>query len=251
MRNRLVLLPGWGLGSAPLEPLEAALQGLDERLRVQIEPLPAPGSADLDEWLGELDSALPEDVWLGGWSLGGMLAAELAARRGERCCGLLTMASNACFVARDDWPQAMPANTFAEFQAACAANPAVCLKRFSVLCAQGSEDARGMARLLASAAPLAVPEALLRGLELTTVECHGMPEELRRMIASARVVWPPDLAPWRDAILAAGLRLTAAPIRRRDRARVARLVAGAPSADAVLTGVAGLGAVGLTAMGAQ
>lgn len=94
-------------------------------------------------------------------------------------------------------------------------------------------------------------EALLRGLPLTQVDCHGMPEELRRMIASARVVWPPDLAPWRDAILAAGLRLTAAPIRRRDRARVARLVAGAPSADAVLTGVAGLGAVGLTAMGAR
>ena len=47
MRNRLILLPGWGLGSAPLEPLAAALQGLDERLRVQIEPLPAPGSADL------------------------------------------------------------------------------------------------------------------------------------------------------------------------------------------------------------
>ena len=161
MRNRLVLLPGWGLGSAPLEPLAAALQGLDERLRVQIEPLPAPGSADLDEWLDELDSALPEDVWLGGWSLGGMLAAELAARRGERCCGLLTMASNVCFVARDDWPQAMPVSTFAEFQAACAANPAVCLKRFSVLCAQGSEDARGMARLLASAAPVVAPEALL------------------------------------------------------------------------------------------
>lgn len=166
MRNRLVLLPGWGLGSAPLEPLAAALQGLDQRLRVQIEPLPAPGSADLDEWLDELDSALPEDVWLGGWSLGGMLAAELAARRGERCCGLLTLASNACFVARDDWPQAMPTSTFAEFQAACAANPAVCLKRFSVLCAQGSADARGMARLLASAAPVVAPAALLQGLAL-------------------------------------------------------------------------------------
>ena len=60
----------------------------------------------------------------------------------------------------------MPVSTFAEFQAACAANPAVCLKRFSVLCAQGSEDARGMARLLASAAPVVAPEALLEGLTL-------------------------------------------------------------------------------------
>lgn len=166
MRNRLVLLPGWGLGSAPLESLAAALGGLDERLQVQIEPLPAPGSINLDDWLDELDSNLPDNCWLGGWSLGGMLAAELAARRGERCCGLLTLASNPCFVARSDWPHAMPVSTFAEFQASCAANPAVCLKRFSVLCAQGGEDARGMARLLASAAALALSGALDQGLQL-------------------------------------------------------------------------------------
>ena len=32
MRDRLILLPGWGLGVSPLEPLAAALQGLDEHL---------------------------------------------------------------------------------------------------------------------------------------------------------------------------------------------------------------------------
>lgn len=40
MRDRLILLPGWGLGISPLQPLAAALQGLDEHLRVDIEPLP-------------------------------------------------------------------------------------------------------------------------------------------------------------------------------------------------------------------
>lgn len=166
MRNRLILLPGWGLGSAPLEPLAAALQGLDERLRVEIEPLPAPGSADPEDWLDELDSNLPENCWLGGWSLGGMLAAELAARRGERCCGLLTLASNACFVARPDWPAAMPRATFAAFQADCASNADTCLKRFSLLCTQGAADARALARLLAAGAPMITPSALAQGLEL-------------------------------------------------------------------------------------
>ena len=34
MRDRLVLLSGWGLGTAPLEPLAAALRGVNERLQV-------------------------------------------------------------------------------------------------------------------------------------------------------------------------------------------------------------------------
>ena len=80
MRDRLILLPGWGLGISPLEPLAAALQGLDEHLRVHIEPLPVLASGDLDEWLDELDASLPDNAWLGGWSLGGMLASELAIR---------------------------------------------------------------------------------------------------------------------------------------------------------------------------
>ena len=166
MRNRLILLPGWGLGVSPLQPLAAALQGLDEHLRIEIAPLPVLESSDLGEWLDELDSSLPQDAWLGGWSLGGMLASELAARRGDRCCGLLTLASNPCFVAREQWPSAMPAQTFAAFLAGCEADPQATLKRFSLLCAQGSEDPRGVSRLLLAGAPLTSASMLLAGLQL-------------------------------------------------------------------------------------
>ena len=166
MRDRLVLLPGWGLGSAPLEPLVAALHGLDERLRVQIEPLPLLDSSDPQDWLDELDANLPEDVWLGGWSLGGMLAAELAARRGERCCGLLTLASNPSFVARGDWPSGMPSKIFATFRQGCERDAASTLKRFGLLCAQGAEDARGLGRLLVGGAPHGMAPVLLAGLDL-------------------------------------------------------------------------------------
>ena len=166
MRDRLILLPGWGLGVSPLEPLAAALQGLDEHLRVQIEPLPVLDSSDLDEWLDELDATLPDNAWLGGWSLGGMLATELAARRGERCCGLLTLASNPCFVAHDGWPSAMPAETFDAFLAGCHADSQVTLKRFGLLCAKGAADPRGLARLLVSGAPNTPSRVLMTGLEL-------------------------------------------------------------------------------------
>ncbi len=167
MRDRLILLPGWGMGPAPLQPLAAALHGLDEHLHVHIKPLPEPGSSDLGVWLDALDASLPLDAWLGGWSLGGMLAAELAARRGDRCCGLLTLASNPCFVARAQWPNGMHGETFDAFLAGCTSNPLATLKRFSLLCAQGAaEDPRSLARLLAASAPDTAPQALRHGLEL-------------------------------------------------------------------------------------
>ncbi|VVN20585.1 alpha/beta fold hydrolase [Pseudomonas fluorescens] len=166
MRDRLILLPGWGLGVSPMEPLAAALQGLDEHLKVEIEPLPELDSSDPQDWLDELDERIPHDVWLGGWSLGGMLASELAARRGERCSGLLTLASNPSFVAHEQWPNAMPCETFDAFLAGCQADPRMTLKRFSLLCAQGAQDPRGLSRLMLGGAPQTAPGALMAGLEL-------------------------------------------------------------------------------------
>lgn len=104
MRNRLVLLPGWGLGTASLEPLAASLRAQDTRLQIELMPLPELDHSDVQGWVDHLDRKLPSNVWLGGWSLGGMLASALAKQRGDYCCGLLTLASNPSFVARPDWP---------------------------------------------------------------------------------------------------------------------------------------------------
>lgn len=166
MRERLILLPGWGLGASPLQPLAVALQDLGSFARVDLQPLPELPGGEPSAWLDALDATLPRDAWLAGWSLGGMLAAGLAARRGERCPGLITLASNACFVARDDWPDAMARETFEAFLAGCETNPQATLKRFTLLCAQGSEDPRALARLLAGAASGLSPVQLRHGLEV-------------------------------------------------------------------------------------
>ncbi|MCU1717773.1 alpha/beta fold hydrolase [Pseudomonas sp. 5P_3.1_Bac2] len=162
--TKLVVLPGWGLATAPLQPLAAAL--LARGIEVQVAALPLVAEHSLEGYLGALDQQLPDDVWLAGWSLGGMLATALAARRGARCAGLISLASNLRFVASQDWPSAMPASTFAAFVEGCAADPGATLKRFALLCAQGAANARQLSReLLANVAATSAPE-LLAGLEL-------------------------------------------------------------------------------------
>lgn len=170
MSEHLLLLPGWGFGPASMEPLADCLRQLDAELHVQVVALPQLDSIELNDWLDALETQLPSGTWLVGWSLGGMLAAELAARRGSRCRGLVTVASNACFVANDTWPQAMPADQFGAFQAGYLSEPALTLKRFALLCAQGARDPRSIARLLHSHAnpdeSLQVALALLGSLDV-------------------------------------------------------------------------------------
>lgn len=166
MRNHLILLPGWGLGSAALEPLAASLRAQDSGLRVELARLPNVVDSDPHAWLDELDRRLPKDTWLGGWSLGGMLAAELAARRGDRCCGLLTLASNLSFVARPDWPDGMPVDTFETFVDGCRSHPAVTLKRFKSLCSEGAQESRSLLRQLGVGVPDTDPVLLVKGLEV-------------------------------------------------------------------------------------
>lgn len=207
MRDRLILLPGWGLGTAPLQPLAEALRGLDPQLRVEIEPLPLLDSADPAEWLDELDANLAQDAWLGGWSLGGMLAAELAARRGEHCAGLLCLASNARFVAAGDWPTAMPAETFAAFRQGCADDARATLKRFALLCSQGAGDPRGLSRLLLGAAPHDAPASLLTGLDLlaaldTRAALQAFVGPQLHLFAGADALVPAAAAPALLALLA-------------------------------------------------
>jgi len=166
MRNRLILLPGWGLGRSALQPLVATLRAIDPGLQVEIQDLPSLVSNDPNDWLDKLDRQLPRNVWLGGWSLGGMLAAELAARRGDECCGLITLGSNLSFVSRPDWQHGMAVDTFQTFVEGCRYHTQVTLKRFVSLCSQGAEDARSLARLLSASMPEPAPEQLVAGLEV-------------------------------------------------------------------------------------
>lgn len=104
-KTTLVLLPGWVLGPRPLRPLARAIERCDDTINVQCATYPHLKSHHLDVWLEALDAQLPDNVWLGGWSMGGMLATALAERRGTRTPGLITMGAGARAMPTDraDW----------------------------------------------------------------------------------------------------------------------------------------------------
>ena len=166
MSKHIVLLPGWGLSVVVLQSLAAELNAALPDFTVQIEPLADMTGKNAAQVIQQLDQQLPSDCWLIGWSLGGMLATALAAQRQSTCAGVISYASNACFVARDGWPTAMPATTFTEFRALCASDPAACLKRFALLCSQGATDARKLSRQLQASVQVEELASALAGLDL-------------------------------------------------------------------------------------
>lgn len=146
-KSSINLLPGWALSAVNLQPLQLALQRSLPQFSVHGHELPAMQMSNLETDLEQLSAAL-EPGWLVGWSLGGVLAVQLLRRYPERFCGVVTIASNACFAARADWPEAMPADTFKAFFSDAREKPEKTLKRFALLVCQGSANARDLARNL-------------------------------------------------------------------------------------------------------
>ena len=172
MPEQLVLLPGWSFGPTALEPMRAALAAGAPDLQISVWPLPEHSSPD--SWLDALDERLPANSWLVGWSLGGMLATQLAARRGDACRGLVTMASNPCFRAREDWPSAMPAQVFDSFRESLRTDSQQTLARFGLLCSRGSSDPRGLSRQLQGCQPQRPFDGLDAGLQLLAeLDCRA------------------------------------------------------------------------------
>lgn len=166
----LVMLHGWGMSS---EVFRGWLPLLRRRCNVTLLDLPGCGRSPPQDGLGvealleQLFEYVPRDAALLGWSLGGALALAFCARYPRHCAGLMTLAANPCFVARDDWTAAMPAATFREFQEGLARDPEPTLRRFLALQTRGADGERALLKgLRALEQALPQPRTLARGLEL-------------------------------------------------------------------------------------
>ncbi|MCH7349435.1 pimeloyl-ACP methyl ester esterase BioH [Aeromonas sp. MR7] len=148
----LVLLHGWGMNGAVWHGIA---QQLAAHYRLHLVDLPGFGNSPLADgseyslpWLAEqIAAVLPQKCHLLGWSLGGLVASQLALTQPERCQSLITVASSPCFMARDDWPGIAP-KVLTGFNQMLAGDFKQTIERFLAIQAMGSEHARDDIRQL-------------------------------------------------------------------------------------------------------
>ncbi|WP_409525050.1 alpha/beta fold hydrolase [Nitrincola sp. MINF-07-Sa-05] len=172
----LVLLHGWGSSADVWEPVLACLSRSFRLTLINLpqQLSPVQGSSPVqssslvkgspDQLTSQLVSNLlavapDKAIWL-GWSLGGQLALAVAEAAPERVAGLVGVASNPCFIQREDWPDAMDKALFAQFEEALVSDARKTLKRFVLLQVQGSENQRREVMQLMAALSEADPQTL-------------------------------------------------------------------------------------------
>lgn len=109
----LVFIHGWGLNSGVWQP---CIELLEKNFRVITVDLPGFGiNVDfqtspytLNNIANHIADVIEEPAVVIGWSLGGMIATELACNHPNKVKGLITVASTPCFVECNDWPGIKP-----------------------------------------------------------------------------------------------------------------------------------------------
>jgi len=131
------------------------------------------GEPDLpaDQWAGHLLAQLPEQPCvLVGWSLGGMLAMQMAEQAPEKISALALVATTPRFKATHDWPYGSSESLFKGFQQAIDSGSPRALSRFFALMLHGDELDRSAYNRLAKQAvdrmQKASTSALSEGLKL-------------------------------------------------------------------------------------
>lgn len=207
----LVLLHGWGLNA---EVWQEIVPRLSPHFRLHLVDLPGYGRSQGAEQLSLAEMAqrlvphLPPRAWLMGWSLGGLVATELARSVPQQIAGLISVASSPCFTAQQDWPGIQPA-TLENFQLQLSDNFQRTVERFLALQTLGTDSARSDARRLKEvvlAQPVPPVAVLDNGLEiLRTTDLREVLPQLAlpflRIYGALDGLVPRKIAPLLDARL--------------------------------------------------
>lgn len=167
----LVLLHGWGLNA---EVWDCIIEPLSTHFTLHLVDLPGFGRSQGFEAMplnamaeAVLSRAPDRAIWL-GWSLGGLVASQIALAHPQRVQALVTVASSPCFSEHDGWP-GIKASVLSGFQQQLSEDFQRTVERFLALQTLGTETARQDARKLKSAVlalPMPDTSVLNGGLEI-------------------------------------------------------------------------------------
>lgn len=170
-KHHLVLLHGWGLNA---EVWNDIVSRLGSHFTLHLVDLPGFGRS---QGFGAMTLAAMAEVvaaraparalWL-GWSLGGLVASQIALDAPQRVAGLITVASSPCFSVKDNWPGIKP-DVLAGFQHQLSEDYRRTVERFLALQTLGTETARQDARQLKDVVlnqPMPTVEVLNGGLDI-------------------------------------------------------------------------------------
>lgn len=167
----LVLLHGWGLNA---QVWDCITPELSTHFTLHLVDLPGfgrsrgYGALSLAQMAEYVQAHAPETaIWL-GWSLGGLVASQVALAYPQRVQALVTVASSPCFCAGGGWPGIKP-EVLSGFQQQLSDDFQRTVERFLALQTMGTESARQDARRLKStvlALPMPDVEVLNGGLAI-------------------------------------------------------------------------------------
>ncbi len=171
----LVLLHGWGLNA---EVWRCITERLTPHFRLHLVDLPGYGrSGDFPaQSLAEMANVVlmhapAKAIWL-GWSLGGLVASQIALANPERVDALITVASSPCFAAHSEWPGIKP-EVLSGFQHQLSHDFNKTVERFLALQTLGTESAKEDIRMLKGVVlklPMPTVEVLNAGLKTLEIE---------------------------------------------------------------------------------
>jgi len=207
-RLPLVMLHGWALHAGIMQPLA---QRLARSRPVTCIDLPGHGGRPFEPPFNDLDGLaaaiardLPPACCLLGWSLGGMVAAHLAAAGHPAVRRLVLVSSTPRFVRDGEWEHGLEPALVAEFAAELERDYQGLVRRFLSLQARGDERQGELLRTLRSAVfsrGEPDPDALRAGLGILV---HAdLRAEARRIAVPTQVVagrydrlTPPSAGAW-------------------------------------------------------
>lgn len=142
----LVFIHGWGLNSAVWQPCLAELKTHFEVITVDL-----PGFATNQDYTLEpysliaiakaIEYAVAKPAVYIGWSLGGLVASQIAISNPERVLGLVTVASSPQFIAAENWP-GIKEHVLAMFHQQLAQDTTKTINNFLKIQAMGSRHIR-------------------------------------------------------------------------------------------------------------